>query len=144
VGLPADTGGWQSLPGVHACTGLRALGGYLDKEPADALYVDSALVGRYRNALHVAEPAALEPLSCFTAAYGRSMVRSGGYLKDSRGIRRFSPDEILRLLGFPSSFGFPVSLPIRKRWALLGNSLSVVAVRAVLQALPVTPASPAA
>jgi len=43
--------------------------------------------------------------------------------------------EILRLLGFPAAFALP---PARSAdaWALVGNSLSIPAVRHVLQELP--------
>jgi len=52
------------------------------------------------------------------------------------GLRRFSPREILRLLGFPDSFHLPDNLPMRQAWRHVGNSLSVVAVRHVLSVIP--------
>jgi hypothetical protein len=51
-------------------------------------------------------------------------------------VRRFAPEELARLLHLPPAFCFPESLPLRKRWQLLGNSLAVGAVREVLKALP--------
>ncbi|HCP46972.1 MAG TPA: DNA methyltransferase, partial [Deltaproteobacteria bacterium] len=140
--LSPTTAGWLELAQRSRRTRDDGLDNYLDPAPADDLYVDLDLVQGYRHALHIAEPGAGEPLSCFTSAYGRSMVRSGSYLQDSRGVRRFSPGEILRLLGFPDEFVFPSNLDTRKKWSLLGNSLSVDAVRAVLGCLPITPASP--
>jgi site-specific DNA-cytosine methylase len=74
--------------------------------------------------------------ACFTAAYGRSPVRSGSYLATSGGLRRFSPQEILRLLGFPASFRLDLRLTREQAWRLVGNSLSVMAVTHVLSAIP--------
>jgi site-specific DNA-cytosine methylase len=123
---------------------------YLDSAPDrgfdPALAVDPDLVRRYRHALDVVRPD--EPgavTACFTAAYGRSPVRSGSYLALDGGLasspgephlRRFSPAEILRLLGFPATFRLPPDLPPEKAWPLVGNSVSVPAVRRVLSAVP--------
>jgi len=74
--------------------------------------------------------------ACFTSAYGRSVVRSGSYLATPTGLRRFSPQEILRLLDFPDTYRLPPGLPLRAAWPLVGNSLSVRAVRWVLSAMP--------
>jgi site-specific DNA-cytosine methylase len=73
---------------------------------------------------------------CFTSAYGRSVVRSGSYLRTRAGVRRFSPHEIVRLLGFPEQYQLPEDWPARRLWPLVGNSLSVAAVRYVLRAIP--------
>ena len=115
----------------------RRLADYLDPQPSPSLAVDPALVRRYEGALDVVradDPAAVT--ACFTSAYGRSPVRSGSYLATAGGVRRFSPAEILRLLGFPTSFELPPDLGLRKAWSLVGNSLSVDAVRTVLGAVP--------
>jgi site-specific DNA-cytosine methylase len=110
---------------------------FLDLQPPAALWVSRDLTNRYREALSIVDP--LQPTavaSCFTSAYGRSPVRSGSYLDTASGLRRFSPGEILRLLGFPPEFSLPPDLPMRKAWRLVGNSLSVPAVRHVLSAIP--------
>lgn len=101
------------------------------------LAVSPELVARYRHALDVVD--ALDPsavTACFTSAYGRSPVRSGSYLEIPQGLRRFSPREILRLLGFPPSYRLPPNVPTSLGWRLAGNSLSVPAVRWVLSRLP--------
>jgi len=74
--------------------------------------------------------------TCFTSGYGRSTMHSGSYLRVNGGVRRFSPEEILRLLHFPQGFRFPEGMPLRKKWHLAGNSISVAAVREVLEAFP--------
>jgi site-specific DNA-cytosine methylase len=123
---------------------------YLDAAPDldfdPALAVDPDLVRRYRHALDVVradEPGAVT--ACFTAAYGRSPVRSGSYLAldggpgssaDEPRLRRFSPAEVLRLLGFPGTVRLPPDLPPEKTWPLAGNSLSVPAARRVLSVIP--------
>jgi len=116
----------------------RPLGAHLDPEPSEELWPETSLVRRYRQAIDLVEPdnpAAVT--ACFTAAYGRSPVRSGSYLATPAGPRRFSPAEILRLLGFPQSYRLPPGLPLANAWRLVGNSLSVDAVRQVLEHLPV-------
>lgn len=118
-------------------TGLRPLRDYLEPDPDPDLTVGAELVRRYEGALHLVDPrdpAAVT--SCFTSAYGRSHVRSGSYLVTEAGVRRFSPREVLRLLGFPPSFVLAPDMPHRKAWRLVGNSLSLAPVRAVLSAIP--------
>jgi site-specific DNA-cytosine methylase len=138
-------GDWSPPPGAAPPAGT--LRPYLDSG-GDSLFVDPELVRRYRHALdvvHPDDPGAVT--ACFTAAYGRSPVRSGSYLalngpdgpgnpSDQPRLRRFSPAEVLRLLGFPATFTLPPDLPPEKAWPLAGNSLSVPAVRRVLSSLP--------
>ncbi len=133
--LVASRGSLQTLPeprsaGTELCR-------YLDSDPDPALDVEPGLVERYRGALDVVDrddPAAVT--SCFTSAYGRSLVRSGSYLATASGIRRFSPTEILRLLGFPADYLLPADLPLKNAWRLAGNSLSVPVVRSLLSTIP--------
>lgn len=121
------------LPRVEA----RLLRSFLDKEPPKDLRVDPELVRQYRHALNIVDP--IDPMAvaaCFTAAYGRSPIRSGSYLKTPSGVRRFSPAEILRILGFPKSYTLPTDLPVESGWRMVGNSLSIHSVRYVLSAIP--------
>ncbi len=114
----------------------RPLRSFLDPAPTAGLWVEPALVRRYREALNVVaedDPGAVA--SCFTSAYGRSPVRSGSYLQTSSGIRRFSPSEILHLLGFPPGYSLPPTLSRQAAWRLAGNSLSIPVVRHVLSAI---------
>ena len=110
---------------------------FLDKEPSPELRVDAELVRRYRQALNVVDPVdSMAVSSCFTAAYGHSPIRSGSYLQTPSGLRRFSPTEILRLLGFPKSYTLPSDMPLQTAWRLVGNSLSIHSVRYALSAIP--------
>jgi site-specific DNA-cytosine methylase len=115
---------------------LRPLARFLDPAPRPELAVDPALLRRYARAADIvdaADPAAVA--ATFTAAYGRSPVRAGSYLRQGDAVRRFHPREVLRLLGFPATHRLPEELPLASAWRLAGNSLSVPAVREVLSGL---------
>lgn len=115
----------------------RRLLDLLDPTPAPELWCDPQLTSRYPHALHIVNPRDRDACAaCFTSAYGRSIVRSGSYLATDTGLRRFSPEEILRLLDFPDTYRLPPELPLQKAWSLVGNSVSVRAVRWVLTAIP--------
>jgi hypothetical protein len=133
--LVAGLEGLEAWPARSGST--RTLAELLDESPAAELWCDATLARRYPHALHIvsAEQAAART-ACFTAGYGRSLVRSGSYLQTSSGLRRFSPQEILRMLDFPAGYRLPPGLPLRAAWPLVGNSLSVRAVRWVLSAIP--------
>lgn len=112
-----------------------ALRDVIDPSPDPALWCDAHFARRYSHALHVVHADDVEATTaCFTAAYGRSPVRSGSYLATPTGLRRFSPREILRLLDFPVGYRLPDDLPPRVAWPLAGNSVSVRALRWVLSA----------
>lgn len=52
-------------------------------------------------------------------------------IKDSKGIRKLTPNECLRLQGFPSDYSFPDKMPISHRYKQVGNSVSVPVVERV-------------
>lgn len=114
-----------------------ALGDLVDSSPDPALWCDPGLATRYDGALHIVDAHdSTACTACFTAAYGRSVVRSGSYLATPSGLRRFSATEILRLLDFPTNYRLPEDLPWHVAWPLAGNSVSVRALRWVLSAIP--------
>lgn len=112
----------------------RPLAAFLDPSPSPALYLAPELVARWESALDRVDVDGVT--ACFASGYGHAMVRSGSYLRDGGRLRRFSPAEVARLLGFPDAFQLLPALDDRARWSLLGNSLHVAAVREVLTALP--------
>ena len=115
----------------------RPLAAYLDAAPDPGLWPPAELLRRYRHAIDLVAPDDPKAVTaCFTAAYGRSPVRSGSYLATPSGPRRFSPAEILRLLGFPVAYRLAPELPLAAAWRLVGNSLSVNVVRRVLRQIP--------
>jgi site-specific DNA-cytosine methylase len=96
---------------------------FLDPEEDPALYLDPALVARHGPGLDLATPESLRT-ACFIGGYGQRFVGSGSFLKTPRGVRRFSPAEIARLMGLPEAFRFPPEMGLEQRYRLLGNSLS--------------------
>ncbi len=123
-----------SLPG-------RPLSAYID--PALSanippnLLLPAAVFGRFASGLRILE--ASDPRSyttCFTSGYGKSLMHAGSYLRCGENVRRFAPEEIACLLHFPPRFRFPDAMSIRKKWRLIGNSLSVITVNEVLRVIP--------
>lgn len=115
----------------------RPLGDYLEAKPSSSflepLILPDHLLARFGKGLRILDPGDRAAYTtCFTSGYGKSVMRAGSYLKCDEGARYFSPEEIARLLHFPSALRFPEGMTLRRRWHLLGNSLSVVAVREVL------------
>jgi site-specific DNA-cytosine methylase len=110
------------------------LTGFLD-DPEDAsLYLSEAQL-RHWQGLDLARPEDVRS-ACIIGGYGRRFVGSGSFLRTERGVRRFSPVEIARLMGLPGSFAFPEVVGREARYKLLGNGLSIPAARWVLAHLP--------
>jgi DNA (cytosine-5)-methyltransferase 1 len=133
--------GRLSPPVVIVDIPLRPLGDYLDGIDGngipDELHVAGDVLARFGKGFRIVDPK--DPLAyttCFTSGYGRSLMHAGSYLQCAGGVRRFAPEEIARLLHFPEGFRFPGRMTLRKKWHLVGNSLSVAAVRKVLEAFP--------
>lgn len=90
---------------------------------------------------------------CFTKAYGHHGLHSGCFLMTKEcadidavledpirasellGLRMFSPGEISRLHMFPEHFQFPPNISLQQRWKLLGNSMNIHVVSALLSDL---------
>jgi DNA (cytosine-5)-methyltransferase 1 len=47
------------------------------------------------------------------------------FIHDSKGLRKLTEYECLRLQGFPSNFTFPDEVPRAKRYVQVGNSVAV-------------------
>ncbi len=103
---------------------LTPLTGYLDAAEEDGLYLQQDILARHRQGLDLVEPGDVRS-ACFIGGYGRRYVGSGSFLQTERGVRRFSPGEVARLLGLPEGFRFPESLSLEIRYRLLGNGLSI-------------------
>lgn len=109
----------------------------LDPEPDERLWPPPEPLERFAHAIDIVQPEDDRAVTkCFTAGYGRSLTHSGSYLATPRGPRWFAPSEILRLLAFPPTFHLPPGMSAREAWPLVGNSLSLAAVRHVLRAIP--------
>jgi len=102
----------------------RPLSAFLDPEEDQTLYLPSELLARHRPGLDLVRPTEYRS-ACFIGGYGRRFVGSGSFLHTERGVRRFSPAEVARLLGLPAGFRFPESVAREVRYRLLGNGLSI-------------------
>lgn len=99
----------------------------------EAYCVDAIDIERYGLGMDRTDLANKEAVTaCFGSSYGKSLLRSGSYLKTNTGWRRFTPTEVARQLGFPISFRMPPECTPRTAWRLLGNSLSIPAVSYIL------------
>lgn len=103
---------------------LRPLADFLDAVEDEGLYLRSEAHTRHHQGLDLVEPGDHRS-ACFIGGYGRRFVGGGSFLKTARGIRRFSPSEVARLLGLPEAFRFPDTLSLEVRYRLLGNGLSI-------------------
>ena len=98
-----------------------------------SLWLDQKTSSRYLAAMdRVTTTSESSVTACFAASYGKAIVRSGSYLDTPWGYRRFSPREVARLLGFDDAFVLPDTLSFARQWHLLGNSLSLPALRHAL------------
>ena len=118
----------------------RSLSQFIDyditPESHPVLWLDTKTVDRYFDSMDrvsLANDSAIT--ACFASSYGKTIVRSGSYLETPFGHRRFSPREVARLLGFNDVFRLPDTLSVQRQWHLLGNSLSLPAVRHVFMSL---------
>jgi DNA (cytosine-5)-methyltransferase 1 len=102
-------------------------------EHDDSLVLLPKLMERYGKGFDIVDPDDQSAeLICFTKHYARCMRASGSLVKSDYGIRRVSPEEILRLLGFSQRFVFPASIDRETRWRLVGNSVDVQAINFLL------------
>jgi site-specific DNA-cytosine methylase len=137
--LAAAAGGlrhWRELPRYD-----RAIETLIDPNLStaehEALQLPHDIAGRHLPALDRLElPSPNRPAACFASSYGRTLTRSGSYVSQAGRLRRFAPSEVAALLGFPHSYQLQVGLSRRNLWKLLGNSLSLPAVRYVVSHLP--------
>lgn len=114
----------------------RRLPTFLSPTPPENTDIDPDVLARFTDAFHTVDASDDDAIAaCFTGAYARSPVYAGSYLRQNGALRLFSPDEILGLMGFPNHCRMPQDLPRRKAYKLVGNSVSVDCVRAVLAPL---------
>jgi len=130
---------WRELP-QYTCRVVDFLEPAAALQPiAPELQVDASTVSNKESALDRCDPDSDpdRPTACFASSYGRALFNSGSYLTlPSGGYRRFAPREVANLLGFPPTFRWPAETPTRVLWKLLGNSLSLPAIRYLLSHLP--------
>jgi site-specific DNA-cytosine methylase len=114
--------------------GHGTLGRFVDREFDDQLLFDRHQLSKYIDSLNIVDAKDDSAVCiCFTSGYGVSLKASGSLLTTDRGVRYFSPGEILRLLGFGDDFKLPENLTLKECWQLLGNSVDVRQAQAILQ-----------
>jgi site-specific DNA-cytosine methylase len=102
----------------------RPLADFLDAVEDEGLYLRAEIHTRHYQGLDLVQARDCRS-ACFIGGYGRRFVGSGSFLETDRGVRRFSPSEVARLLGLPEGFQFPEALSLEARYRLLGNGLSI-------------------
>ena len=102
----------------------RPIAEFLDDLEDETLYLRASKDARHHQGLDLVEAGDCRS-ACFIGGYGRRFVGSGSFLMTERGVRRFSPSEVARLLGLPEAFRFPEALSLEARYRLLGNGLSI-------------------
>ncbi len=112
----------------------RTVAGFLDAVEDERLYLPLEVLARHYEGLDLVE-AGDRRTACFIGGYGRRYVGSGSFLRTARGVRRFSPPEVARLLGLPEGFRFPAAQSLEVRYRLLGNGLSIPVAAWALQHL---------
>jgi DNA (cytosine-5)-methyltransferase 1 len=123
----------------------RRLSDYLqtDSEIAAELYLTAETFDRYQQGFDIVDVDDDHATAiCFTSGYFRCMKASGSMLRDANGrVRRFSPREMLNLLGFPDAFKLPEDLPLARIAALIGNSVDTRCISFLLDGLKAGEAS---
>lgn len=140
----------------YSHTGRRRVADYLIHEhnsDVSFLVPPEVLSQPWAKDLGVVRPSDMQT-HCFTAGYSRIYHRSTGSLllldgvhepvtvtgldrtrMETYTIRKFSPEELLNIFGFPSTFSFPDSISLENRYKLVGNSVNVSIVERLLECL---------
>jgi DNA (cytosine-5)-methyltransferase 1/tRNA (cytosine38-C5)-methyltransferase len=102
-------------------------------EPNEPFLIPHDKLEKYKDGFRIINPEEKNAYStCFTSSYSKSWMHSGAYLRYKNDVRLFEPNEIACLMGFGSDFVFPHELTKRQCYKLIGNSLSVYALKCIL------------
>lgn len=112
----------------------RTLSDFLTRNADTKLFLAESEVEKYRAVLNIVDPNLEDAyLICFTRGYFKCRKASGSLIQLPDGNVRFvAPDEILDLFGFSKQFQLPEQMPMPVQWRLVGNSVDVRAIKAVL------------
>lgn len=132
---------WSSPPRL-SCSFRPLLQSIEPDGPTQHLWLPGNVIEKYASAIDLVDDSFARPTACFGSSYGKSILHAGSYLQTPWGVRRFTPREVARQLGFGDDFLLPNlsnSQPKSDRilWKYLGNSLSIHVVRYVLSHLPI-------
>lgn len=120
----------QSIDGVGEYDASK-IGDYLS-DNGDMAYLSSDKVEQ--NTISIVDSSSTSS-ACFTKSYVKFLVGCGSYLRDSNGIRPFSPREVASLMSFPHSFSWPDEITHKQVYRALGNSVNVTVVSKLLERL---------
>lgn len=141
VQLKAQSQGQLRLFTSSTNAPTKSLTSFIDQEQSICssynraeLLIDAACLKRYAEGFNIISADDENAIAiCFTSGYAKSVKASGSLYKTKEGtVRRFSPEEILRLFGFSPEFSFPDDMSLETRWRLIGNSIAVCCVTHVL------------
>jgi DNA (cytosine-5)-methyltransferase 1/tRNA (cytosine38-C5)-methyltransferase len=110
----------------------RPISCFLDSIEDESLYLSDEIIAKHGPGLDLVTPESSRS-SCFIGGYGKRFVGGGSFLQTQTGVRRFSPMEISRMLGYPPDFRFPPGLSLNNQYKLLGNGLNIVVAKWALQ-----------
>lgn len=120
----------RDIDGLGECESTE-VGHYLTTKN-DMEYLHSEKI--QQNNISIVDPSS-KSSTCFTKSYTQYLVGCGSYLRDSKGIRPFSPREVASLMCFPQSFSWPPHLTHKQLYRALGNSVNVIVVSKLLERL---------
>lgn len=110
---------------------------FIQQSFSESLIVPQQDFEKYSTSLHIIKPSDKNAYAiCFTSGYYKSYRSSGTFIEvRNETIRRFSPDEIVSLMGFSSRFTFPGDLTLQAKLQLAGNTVDVRAIDFLLAGL---------
>lgn len=144
----------DSRPSVPLET-TRSIGMFLDdlnEEELDAFYVSDSLLSKSRGYCFDIVKSDSIRTCCFTKSYSRFIKGTGSVVQtieipafaydfnhperlSALKLRYFTPEELLKLHGYPEGFQWPKAHSTRSKYALIGNGLSVVVARQIVEFL---------
>jgi DNA (cytosine-5)-methyltransferase 1 len=135
--LVATAGGVTYKDADVTATSTIALEDFVNDSFTDDLIVAQRDFERYAPSLHIVKPGDKDAYAtCFTSGYWKSFKSSGTFIELEKGkIRRFSPDEIVSLMGFSANFTFPDQLTLQAKLQLAGNTVDVRSIEYMLNGL---------
>lgn len=118
-------------------TSSVALQDFVRDSFSDDLIVTQREFEKYAPSLHIVRPGDRNAYAtCFTSGYWKSFKSSGTFIELGKmKIRRFSPEEIIELMGFSANFTFPDQLTLQAKLQLAGNTVDVRSIEYMLNGL---------
>jgi DNA (cytosine-5)-methyltransferase 1 len=135
--LVATTDGVTFTAGNEKTTKTILLEDFVNDSFTEELIVSKQDFDKYGRSLHIVKPGQDEAYAtCFTSGYWKSFKSSGTFIElENEVIRRFSPEEIVALMGFSATFAFPDHLSLQAKLQLAGNTVDVRAIEYMLNGL---------